>query len=411
MPDLLWIPELPVIHVVEFFGSVLTAQDGSEQRAAQAIRPRQSLQLNYQFNTDKQIRQFRTELFKNLSTTWRVPLWWDPDRLSSDHSSGAGTLLGDFTLSDISSGDTIILIKQDDPDKVGQFDIHNVAVKSGGSILLDGTTLNENYPADTTWIFKLQNMRIRYDPSFSRHANSIEEFAVTFDFEDRPDLGGFGAVAPPTFQQADDDNPRQLLIKRALAPSPIDISVTDGGKRTDFGEEFVQFTNFNNIAFSEAKHYSIINRAELRFWENFLKLVQGTREPFYVPTYRADLLALTQPFGPGWAGIDVADEAIEAIGLFDYSRWHEDPGHKSLRFATDLGEQYREVLTVLDNGDGTVSITFAGLTAMSVISEISFLERVRLAAGIIRFEHQGIWDGNSSRVSFITKTTQSTEAP
>lgn len=418
MPDLLWIPERPIVHVVEFNTNILKSYDGSEQRIAKITQPLQSLEMLFRFDTEKQIRQFRTELFRNLSSNWRVPLWWDPDFLTVTASSGASSLTGDFALSNIVVGDKIILFNafQEDSESfsTGNVDIHTVLTKNATTITLDGTTLNEAYPAGSR-IYRLVDMRIRIPAEFQRHAYAVEDFQVTFDYYGRSDLGGNGATAPSTYQQSDDDAARQLLDRRSFANSPVTIAVEDGSERFDpAAGDFEQFSSWDELEFTEARHYGITDRADLRWWENFFKLVVGAREPFYAPTYRQDLLHLTQPSGPSWDFFTVADEAVDpSAAQFAYpSDWYLSAAHKSLRLATDQGEQYKEVTTPVDNGDGTVDISLtSGLTANSVISEISLLERVRLGADIIRFQYDGYWPGNSSRVSFTTRTTQSTENP
>ena len=406
MPDLLWIPELPIIQTVSFSTDVLESYDGSEQRVARITQPRQALEMKYQFDTGKQIRQFRTELFRNLSSVWRVPLWWDPDELDTEASFGAGSLSGDFAFSNILVGDTIILVRPEIVD-VGDFDIHDVLTKTDTTITLDGTTLNEPYPVGT-FLFRMVNMRIRPTPGFARHHDAIEEFRVEFDFDSLIDLGGEGTGGSPTYFQSDDPVAFQLLVKRSLASSPLTISMDDASERLDFGQGFRQFSAVDELSFLEARHFLISTREELRDWEKFFKVIMGAREPFYLPTYRVDLLHQIQPFGPNWQNIDVADESFNEADTLDYpGQWFLSAAHKSLRFDTNLGEQYREVILAKDNGDGTVSLAFdSGLLPNSVISEISFLERVRLAADVIRFEHHGLWPGNSSRISFVTRTIQ-----
>jgi hypothetical protein len=88
----------------------------------------------------------------------------------------------------------------------------------------------------------------------------------------------------------------------------------------------------------------------------------------------------------------VEDESDDVTDTFDYAgQWHPHSSHASLWIETDQGDQGREVDTATDNQDGTITLDLAsGLTASSVISKISFLERVRLASDVVTFKHFGV---------------------
>jgi len=399
VPDLVWRPENPIGHTVEYSTNVIIAHDGTEQRIARTLQPNHSLEYTLLFNTDAAVRQFRTELWKNFNSVWKVPLWWDFDLTTAEVAATATTWPCDTTYSDIVSGDTIFIqapgvsgtgqnsdgLPATVVSKKAQFATVN-SVNPTNITTLEQAELT--FPVGTR-LYKVADCKIRESPQFNMLGVGPEAVRLSLDFTTRAELGGLGAASPATFQATADASALYVLDRRPL--SPVDYTGTALMERVALGQDFRQFTGLAQGLFSARKSYLIQDRAELQYWENLLTLLVGRREPFYTPTFRADLEIYPggQPSGPGWDVIQVTDESVNVDDGLDYlGQWFTSSSHKSLRIGSDQGEQYREVDSGTDVLDGSLDLTFTtGLTANTVIDEISFLERVRLGSDIIKFKH------------------------
>lgn len=388
MPDLLWKPERPITHRVEYATQVLRSVSGFETRIATRERPRQSVDLRLRFDTDLMVRRWRTYLFQDLAATWRVPIWWKPETLVTATTAGSDEMRGNFANRDIAVGDTVALLHPS-----GANDPHVSDVNSATDTLITmDSGVGPEFPAWSKF-YKLQDMKVRGDPSYQRLTAGQEIQQFTFDFARPIELGGVGASLE-TFQHSGDAAAYTLLDRKPLSDRGIQGSFSAFMERVDFGRRFDQFTNVDPGTNFERRVYGINDRDELHYWELFLKTVLGAREPFYTPTYRVDLVHTTQPLvvnTPPWGQFDTTDESDTPVDTFDYAgQYFPHSSHKQLRFGTNLGEQYDEVDSVSDNQDGTEPITLAnGLLANTVIDEVSFLERMRLASDGAVFQHFG----------------------
>jgi len=219
----------------------------------------------------------------------------------------------------------------------------------------------------------------------------VEDVTLTLDLEVPRDIGGGAAPTIATFQAADDATAFNVLDKQPIRG--VDYDAEGFVDAVDFGRLFSVHSDVALAEFRDKRRYSIRGRAELQYWERFIELAVGGREPFYQPTWRNDLAILFQPTGaPTWAFFSVADESEDWSDALDYvGQWWTAPQYKNLRINTvSHGYQYRKVVDAVDVEDGSLTLEVdPALTTSSVITDIAFLERVRLAVDAVRFEHHG----------------------
>jgi hypothetical protein len=380
VPDLIYRPDFPIQHEVSYNTTVIVAASGLEQRRAEIEIPRQSVEMTLFFTSLKEMRRYRTYLFNNLNDTWRTPLWWKGNAITSEVSSSGQTWPLDMTYVDIAVGDDVWIERTTDDtgevftvDQVNAGDIHTDA----------GATAS--FP-EGSHVYKLQDVKIRGVQS-RRLRTGHETLTVSLDFATPTALGGTGASIS-TFTHSADGGARTLLDKIPLGESPTAYRFDNFHERVDYGRQFEQLTSVDPSAQFETRQYAINSRAELQYWELFMATVVGAREPIYTATYRDDLVVDTQASGPGWATIRVTDESDDVTDSFDYvGEYFPNSSHKQLRFESNKGEQYKEVSSAVDSATGFNTLTLAtGLTADTVISQISFLEYCR-CEDVFRFSH------------------------
>jgi hypothetical protein len=130
----------------------------------------------------------------------------------------------------------------------------------------------------------------------------------------------------------------------------------------------------------------------------FTRHCRGMQGAFLLPTHRPDLV----PLGMGGGGLLVQSASV--VGGGDYTAWFASQAHQRLAVTTTDGAvAYVTVMTVLDNGDGTLTLGIDTLVT-GTISMISFLEMVRLDSDDVAVT----WDGPTFTAQLSAVTVQDT---
>lgn len=389
MPNLLDTrPDLPLIQHVDYQTEVIIAHDGLEQRVGLRLKPRQRLEYRMMLPDETSIRKFRRDLFNDLGDTWQVPLWQDTVRMTAALAGGGTVVNGDFTLSDIMTGDDVLLLS---PDEL-TFEIAEITATTPSSVIL--TIGSTNAYAINSAVVPIELAFAEDQSGYARRPTEVAELSLGLSLTTQKVLTGTGA---PSITLHDTLN---VLDRRPLNNSPEALSFFQGLTRIDFGNKFdvIEFGG-RETKITRQKIYLANSRLERQYWKAFLDDVLGMREPFFVPTFRPDLVLSAQP-AQGSATILVTDEP-------DYKVEYESSlAHQDLYLQTEGGDITRGIASSVDNLDGTITLTLDVALPndpdLSTINVISFLERSRLASDRVTFQHFDTY----TLVSISTQTIQ-----
>lgn len=117
--------------------------------------------------------------------------------------------------------------------------------------------------------------------------------------------------------------------------------------------------------------------ADWQWWKQFLHTVKGQQKMFWLPTWREDLVA----FGHAGDTIDIDAD--------DFTAWWPAQREHVMIEQEDGTRTYAKILSSVDNGDATRSITINQVLSGWEITRISWLELCRMNSGELEVTFQG----------------------
>lgn len=364
-------PSAPAVINYQWVTDILKAWDGSEQRVTIRPDPRMSVDYDIQLSDEAAVRRIKAKLFSDLVTPVIVPLWHEETPVAPV-DPGATSLTGDFSLLDLLPGDTFYI-----EDKVLEAsELLQVDTISDTEITLTTATSLEYLKPIIVPTVEIQTQD---NAGVGRLQRNWGHFQLSGDSPVMNPLRGKGASI--TLYKD-----RPLLDLGPSAGSEVQDTFTQDYERIDYGNIFqVEFSKeFPNIG--KPREFYIGSKEELQYWKLFLDTVKGMRNTFYAPTYTPDLVVANQPL-PGSQSLDVYNED------FDFgSTWHLSQSNQNLMFVNALGERLPyEVSNVVDNGDGTSTISvatpFPSSEDGSTIVRIELMPLCRLGSDKVTFTH------------------------
>jgi len=374
-------------QIVKYRTDVLKAYDGTEARIKLRTNPRQSYQFSTLLADEATIREWRAALVRDLADSLELPIWHDAITTSADISASATTIPGDFSYSELASGDTVLIQSAD----ALIYETRIVNTVAAGQITITvGTT---SAYAQGSVIVPVIDAQMPDGAGFERYPTNAARFSLSLDLKVQPVIGGNGAAAIATH------NSLNVLDRRHANDEPVNETFLLGMDLLDSINAFQveKFQTYGDIV--TVRKYHVNSIAERQWWRAFLAAAHGMREPFYVSTWRPDLVIDTQPSIGGTTFL--VTDAPNYVREYWYSA-----AHKSIHLETLGGTLYRLVTNAVDNMDGTITLTISpalpGDADSSTIESISFLELSRFGSDEVTFEHF------SSRV-VVTATIRTTQ--
>ncbi len=361
-------PNQPFVQTVKYRTDVMQSHSGLEQRVALGEKPRQTYEARVLLPDEASIRKWRAAFYRDVTDNLRLPLWQETVRLTADHAAATTSFTGDFTYTDLAIGDDLIAI---DGDTVEELTVVTISA----STLTTASTTNA-FPAGSA-IVPLENAQVPDGSGYQRYPTLAAQMPLTVDLKTQRDLDrGLGSPTLTTYKTLN------VLDRRHLNQGLVDERMMWNVTKIDFGNSFEIDVGRPYADIVTARRYLASDASERKWWKTFLHAVNGRREPFWVGTWRPDLVLFEQP-SVGGSTIRVTDEPH----WIDEYEGRDD----ELQLETDAGTIYRGVASSVDNFDGTITLTLdsalPATSAGSTINVISFLEQSRLDADEVRFEH------------------------
>ncbi len=375
-------PEVPLEHTMTFLTEVITSYDGSEQRIAIRKQPKQSFGGRIIYDSEAALRAIRSDLYLNTETV-QFPLWHERVLSTATASSGGNTLSGDFSKSDLAATETVYIVSP-----TGTTETKIISVKADGQLTFS-TNLANTFPAGSG-VYPLETVIMGDGPTLSRYPVAAGELNLSVTMTRQPTIPGYGAAALTTYDSLTVLDERPLLSGTTAA---------DGFERLfetfETENAVYQTTGTPYASIVSLKRFLSRSPAERQRWKLFFSTIAGGREPFWVPTWRPDLVLNAQPG---------ASTTITVLDTGDYKTTYFDTdGILDLQFElADGTEIYRRVTNAVDNGNGTQTLTLNSILPATAIDVISFLERSRLGSDQVTFAHHGTY----SEVKFSVVTAQ-----
>lgn len=365
-----WRPEV-ISHEMRWSTDVMISRDGTEQRVCTQAYPRESAALRYRL-LDSEARVLRSRLFNDVASQWTIPLWWEETQITADVSVAGTSVSGDFQYWDWSAGDRVFLITGDD----STWEIGEIDSITSSTITLS-TGVSSEYPAGS-WIMPARYARLSEGQGISHPSVGITAIDLQVEFEDMVPPAGTG-VSLDTY------NSLTHLDQCPTQSGPTDENFAMIFDRADFGSVWEQIaTEMDAAKISQQRRWYLEGAEEFQKWKYMLQTLRGRREPFYFATWQPDL-ELSQTATPGSSTITIVDDQPG----YD-TEYNDMDSHSHLQLELSNGNRIqREVDSIADNGDGTLTITLgSALPAGSyTVDKISHLELCRGRTDSVRFEH------------------------
>lgn len=360
--------EAPWGETLEWRTSVLTSNDGTEQRSRLRKAPRQSFRGVYPVPKDEMARAVNT-VYGWLQRRWAVAVWSEA-QLVGPVAAGSMQIACTVDLSDIRVGGTVAIW-----DDARTNEVIEVQSIEPGIIHFDRPLLNDYVRAIA------MPCRVgKVAGSIQRQTNGHSaKLAVTYDVIDNTEV-----VGPTPEQYAGED----IYWDPALLSEGGDI--TDGYSAridlVDYGGAIDMYAPWGNNR--QARPYRLVKEGPAETWalRQFLHRRAGRWRPFWLPTFESDLrLNMT---GLVTTSVQVEDDDYRALG--------NAHTHIAIQY-TDGSWRARAVTGISVQGGGLLLLALDGVALnvdASQIRMLSFLGLKRLDTDRVEIQ----WPGNGVAV-------------
>ena len=382
-------PERPWKESLIWNTSVLSKQDGSEQRISNRKQPRQEFQHTYRLS-DLDRRLYQTLLFGHQGREFAVPQWEENVKLTAAVTGGVDTTLTVENTDDLDLriGGFVTLYQDAE-----QFDVLTVDSFTSTTITVESAPANSYAIGDLA--MPTRKAIISGQVRGSRQQITLEDFRVRYIVNDN-DTGALTA-----------DDGGRTLHNSQIVLSDCNVmtgaSISEGFQTrvvfldTPSGEVYqeplwTRFKRTHNVTLRAE------SRAEIKALRRLLLEFRGQQVAFWVPTNIEDV-TVTQNLSSG------SDQLV--IGNIDYTRFVNAVSPKNtIRVTfTDNTSLIRGVLSAVETSATEETLTLdANWPANRTVSEIQraeFLELVRQAEDTVSISHERL---GSARVSFPVVT-------
>lgn len=371
-------PDPPVVELWDWLTDVMVSHEGDEQRVALRGAPRRHVSYEIGLENEADRRRQYGRWYKSLATRLVLPYYQYSTALTQESVIGATKLFFDPARTDVRDDEFVVLL--DEAQEQG-FLVKLGAVEADGATLADPLS----FDAKKGWVLA---------PAFaSRLADrsGLDMYIVTGKLkvdaqalDVRPQFARPGSTA--VVSQFDD---LPVLDRRPIATEG------DTPERFDVNYEVIDSeTGLLDIKSSwphpqvETVRKFTIRRVtepgEMDWWRDFLDEVRGMQRPFLMPTWLSDLAVAEAPT-PGSGELVIASTEYE--GLY----WVYDTFKRLQIELADGRTLWRKVAGVVDNGDGTQTLsldgTFGPDPADVDVAKVSFLNKCRLGSDRVTLRH------------------------
>ncbi len=368
------VPETPIIEKLEWLTDLLRNYDGSEQRIALRGRPRRTLSVNLKIINEDQRRELLNKFIKTTNLDMYIPAWQYQSRLKVATAIGDNKLYTNVARADLREGERVLILSRS-----GDYFLYTIEEVFADYVTIT-TAFSQEIPAGGIVAGAFAG-RYPNKPGLGMQAIAGQSNLAMLIGESRDQVAfPDDAYELPTF------NGLPLCDRRALAAGEANEAFDGGITVIDNQVGRPRYYSAWAYPFIEGKRQFLIQRvfvpAEMEFWRNLLDYCRGQQKPFYLPTYREDLV---------WD--DETDFLVSKVivnGSEYASLWFEGEPYRQIQIESSAGTFLAKISNVENNGTSS-TLNFAepidaDLTG-AVISRISFLMLVRLGTDTVTITH------------------------
>lgn len=375
-----YIPEA-FTYTLSWSTEVMKMENGLERRLPRRHSPRELVRVTYLLTEDAEdfLRNLRRLFFLEPDATFEIPFRHERVVPAGNVTSTSVVIAQAKTLDWAVAGRRVYVERDDDEAGYGAT-INAVSAPSGGNVTL---TLSASPPAT-------------YEAARTRVCPLIEVQP------DRPELGRYrvtgggwtlsGHVINPAYPQGQGASPTDYDGVDVLDRRPprqeadqVNEDFDPGLTVVDEGGVIAVSTLYELSDARRSIDMSVGLEADASlavsdwiWWKAFLWRRLGRLVEFYMPSWRADLELVEQP--------DPAPTLV-VYDDPDYRPWFAADSHKRLALELENGSlELVEVTSVDDNLNGTLTLNLAASLSGNPVSQVCFLELVRLDADDVRLE-------------------------
>jgi hypothetical protein len=369
IPYILAFPAMPNIkESLKWNTQILRGADGSPQRIAHLIPPRQGIVLPLLCNGDDEAEWLLSYIHNQLKSTWAVPIWFEAEFCNTALAIGETELFIDTNYADYRANSIAMVYYS--RNRAELVEIDSVAADR----LNIDPGLTRDYP-DGAWIMPCRNGFVDGQVTGIRVEGDLRAVHIPFTILDNVVITGYVAdmtydgytvlLKPHHFVEKEDNeiHDPEVIIADAMTGAVEAVSQTD----------------FNQIV----TPYAWRNDTKARSWEfrQWLHSIVGRQKAFLVPTYRSDFV-LSRICGAADTSIYVTNRGrTQFVGVNDLRTY--------LAFrasATTIVPRKIVGMSVVDDDEERIDLNAAPGQIFAAGTSLCWLDRCTLAVDTVEME-------------------------
>lgn len=369
-----------VTHRLEWETDIITAYNGSEHRIALYSRPRESLDFSLELN-DADMRLFREIIFTNPKGPHEIP-WFHDEQVITADVSGTSVQVDRTYLDWIAVNQTVLVTNQQ-----GQSYSSYITVAPAGPGVVT-LTLNDAKPGGQTYAAGISHICPTYamlladKAETGRYAVSLSTVTIKAKRTTFSSTFGTGATVAtlsslPVFERA--PGAQELTQEQISA----------GLELIEYGGPLTSFYSYNQPNLARQLNFSVRGTTK-QWYKKILYQLVGRQKSFLLPTWCADLIPHAATATVGAAATTFKIDCPPTTDANDYlNTWFQLTSFQYVQIIYTNGVVDRRAVTgVVDNTDGTQTLTVATLTG-GTIAFVSLMPKCRMSTDAVEFVHEG----------------------
>lgn len=370
------VPEAPISEKWTWETDIATSYDGTEDSAPLLRYPRRSFEGTLQFDDVRDLRRHVAMMTARFKTEFDFPLYQYLTKLKSPVAAGADTVSVNAKRSNFRVGGAAIIMEGATFEEVEVAAVTDTTVQFAD--VLANSYTKRAFVAPVVTVYSESGAAVtRVNPDHSATSSfSFKERLPTIPF-----VSPLNDAVIPTF----DGLP---LCPHVPIGTSFEQSVATGLEVADNGAiaEVVSPWNFEQWLLAVRFKADLFGNAdEFEWWQLFADTIQGSANPFLLPTNRSDFEIVTAATNGGvWITVDGDEYSQHYWGHGSFSRIFID---------TDAGRHYAKVTGITAVG-GNDRLTFtpalpAGAGWLTN-QKLGFVLKVRNDNDVITCNHYGL---------------------
>lgn len=370
------VPETPIVEEWSWITDLSTSYDGTEDLIPLLRYPRRMFNGNYRFDDKADLRRHLAMMTKRFGSEFKFPLFQYATKLKQRVAAGVDTVTVNAKRSDLREGGMALVIEGSTFEEVEILALTETTVQFTTNLVNSYSPRAVVCPVVT--VFSNTNANVT-------RANPDHSATSSFTFIERL----------PTLPFVSPLNEASLTMFGGLPVLPYVPLGTGFEHAVATGLQAVEYTgvvdlvspwNFaqwgQNVTFKASR---IGNVDDWEWWQKFADYIQGSANPFLMPTNRADFEVVTPANGSGNQVVVKGDEYSQHYwghGAFNRICIDSNAGR---HFATVTG-----IVDVAGNDRLTFSPALPSGAGWAVNQKIGFLLKLRNDNDKITCNHNGL---------------------